>query len=131
MTLSHYYYPLISATLYHCRNIISWDRCANQNAPNKMHWVLQMQSIMRNWKGCLKNNFWRKWPAAIKKKKIVVVFADFFLLYVYYDFTFVLFSYRNYSVQKLCRKENRKRSLLYFTKISSILCFLYEIETTS
>ena len=48
----------------------------------------------------LKNNFCRKWAASIKKKKIVVVFPDFFLLYAWYDFTLVLFSYKNYFIQK-------------------------------
>ena len=124
---------------YQCWNIIPWDAGANQNAPNNaslkkwsgLHRVLQMQRIMRNLKGYLKNNFWRKWAATVKKKKIVVVFADLFLLYVYYVFTLVLFSYKNYSIQKLCRKENCKRSFFYFTRIFFILSFLYEIETTS
>ena len=57
---------------------------------------------MRNLKGYPKKNFWRKGATAIKKKKIVLVFADFFLLYLYDDFTLVLVSYRNYSTEKLC-----------------------------
>ena len=86
------------------------------------------KALCETGKDVLKNNFWRKWPAAIKKKKIVVVFADFFLLYVYYDFILVLFSYRNYFIQKLCIKENHKRSFLYLTWIFFILCFLYKIK---
>ena len=88
------------------------------------------KGLSETWKDILKKNFWRKGVTTSKKKKIVLVFADFFLLYVYYDFTLILFSYRNYSIQKLCRKENRKRSFLYFTRISFILCFLNEMETT-
>ena len=124
---------------YQCYNIIPWDARVNQNATNnantkkwsRLHLVLQMQRIMQNFKDILKNNFWRKWATAINKKKIVAVFADFFLLHVYYDFTLVLFSYKNYFIQKLCRKENGKRSFLYFTRILFILYFLYETETTS
>ena len=89
------------------------------------------KGFCKPWKDILENNFWKKWATAIENKKIVVVFADIFLLYAYYGFTLVLFSYRNYFIQKLCRKKNHKRSFLYFTQIFIILCFLYEIETTS
>ena len=84
----------------------------------KIHQTMQMQknevdctefckckALCETWKDILKNNFWQKWATAIKKKKIVAVFAKFFLLYVYYDFALVLISYRNSFIPKLCRKE--------------------------
>ena len=48
---------------YQCQNITPWDDGANQNAPNnasvkklrRLHGVLQMQRIMQNLLGYLKN----------------------------------------------------------------------------
>ena len=107
---------------------LKWTKQWSARKWSRLHQVLQMQRIMQNLKGYLKKSLLEKMSHSIWK---VVVFADFLLLYVYYDFTLVLFSCRNYFIQKLCRKENHKRSFLYFTQIFIILCFRYEIETTS
>ena len=110
----------------------------------KLHQTMQVQKYRKDctefckckglceiWKDILKYSFWQKWATAIRKKKIVAVFLDFFLLYVYHVFTLVLFSYRSYFIQKLCRKENHKRSFFIINSNFFILCFAYEIETTT
>ena len=78
---------------------------ANQNSPNDASVkIKQIAPSLVNAKDCLKlerilrKYFSWKMRSKIKKKKTVTVFADFFLSYINYDFTLVLFSYRIYSI---------------------------------
>ena len=117
---------------YQCWNIIPWDAGANQNAPNnasvkkwsRLHRVSQMQRIMRNLKWYLKNNFWRKWATTIKKKKIVVVFADLFLLYVY----LLLFCFHMRTILYRNCAEKRIAKVVFYTSLEFSLFFLFSIK---
>ena len=107
---------------------------ANQNEINiasaktwsRLHTVLQMYRIMWNLKGYKKKNFWRKGGTPIKKKKIVVVFTDFFLLYVYYDFTLFCFHIRTILYRNCTEERMTKES--FYTSLEFSLFSVFSIQ---
>ena len=70
-------------------------KCKN----NKLDWtnICRCKGLCETWKNILETTFSEKWGATIKKET-VIIFAEFFLSYVYYDFLLVSFSYTIYSV---------------------------------
>ena len=106
-----------------------WCKCKN----TKIDCIefCKCKELHETWRNISKNIFWQNWRAAIKKKKVVMIFAVFFL-YVYYDFVLVLFPYRIYLEFEQTRKSQNTFFIFYsnwhqFLKILSslLVCLIW------